>query len=99
MHLMSDPQDVPLTTTRLLLEPLVVAHAQSLYPLLQDERLYSYIPYLPQEPPTSVDTLAARYRRLAARHAPDGQHIWLNWAARLRAGQPYEPYEPYVGGV
>lgn len=62
----------------------------------------SYIPYLPQEPPTSVDTLAARYRRLAARHAPDGQHIWLNWAARLRAGQPYEPYEPYepyVGGV
>lgn len=33
MHLMSDPQDVPLTTTRLLLEPLVVAHAQSLYPL------------------------------------------------------------------
>ncbi|HET8907003.1 MAG TPA: GNAT family N-acetyltransferase [Ktedonobacterales bacterium] len=86
---MSDPQDVPLTSTRLLLEPLVVAHAQSLYPLLQDERLYSYIPYIPQEPPTSVDTLAARYRRLVARHAPDGQYIWLNWAARLRAGQPY----------
>jgi RimJ/RimL family protein N-acetyltransferase len=86
VHLMPDPQDAPLTTTRLLLEPLVVAHAQSLYPLLQHERLYSYIP---QEPPTSVDTLAARYRRLAARHSPDGQHIWLNWAARLRTGQTY----------
>lgn len=47
MHLMSDPQDVPLTTTRLLLEPLVVAHAQSLYPLLQDERLYKLHPLPP----------------------------------------------------
>lgn len=52
----------------------------------QDERLYTCIP---QEPPTSVDTLAARYRRLAARYSPDGQQIWLNWVARLRAGEIY----------
>jgi hypothetical protein len=31
VHLMPDRQDVPLTTTRLVLEPLVAAHAQSLY--------------------------------------------------------------------
>lgn len=36
-----------------------------------------------------MDTLAARYRRLAARYSPDGQQIWLNWVARLRAGEIY----------
>ncbi|MGZ3675328.1 MAG: GNAT family N-acetyltransferase [Ktedonobacterales bacterium] len=83
---MSNPVEVPLTTTRLLLEPLVAAHAPDLFPLLQDDRLYTYIP---QEPPLSVDALAARYRRLAARRSPDGQHIWLNWVARLQAAQMY----------
>jgi hypothetical protein len=70
VHLMSDPQDVPLTTTRLILEPLVVAHAHSLYPLLQDERLYTCITYRPQDPPTSVGTLAARALK---DHGPDRQ--------------------------
>lgn len=89
MHQQSDPPDMPLTTTRLLLEPLVVAHAQALYPLLQDERLYTYIP---QDPPPSLDALTARYHRLATRRSPDGQQVWLNWAARLRTGQ-----QPFVG--
>lgn len=80
------PDDVPLTTTRLLLEPLVAAHARAVYPLLLDERLYTYIP---QEPPPSVEWLAARYRRLAARRSPDGQQIWLNWVARLRDEPSY----------
>lgn len=85
----SDPAgslDVPLSTTRLLLEPLVAAHAQAVYPLLLDERLYTYIP---QEPPPSVEWLAARYQRLTARRSPDGQQIWLNWVARLRAEPTY----------
>jgi len=74
------PPDAPLATARLVLEPLVVAHAKALYPLLQDERLYTYIP---QEPPLSVEALAARYQRLATRRSPDGRQIWLNWVARL----------------
>jgi RimJ/RimL family protein N-acetyltransferase len=80
------PPDAPLATARLILEPLVAAHAQALYPLLLDERLYTYIP---QEPPFSVESLAERYQRLATRCSPDGRQVWLNWAARLRARQDY----------
>ena len=80
------PQDSHLVTARLVLEPLAVSHAEALHPLLCDERLYTYIP---QEPPTSVDALAVRYRRLATRRSPDGQEIWLNWVARLRTGSRY----------
>ena len=80
------PLDEPLVTARLVLEPLVVAHARALYPLLCDDRLYTYIP---QEPPTSVDSLAERYRRLELRRSPDGQRVWLNWAARRREGSSY----------
>jgi RimJ/RimL family protein N-acetyltransferase len=79
-------QDVPLTTNRLVLEPLVVSHARALYPLLRDERLYTYIP---QEPPPSIEAVATRYGRLEARHAPDGRQVWLNWVARLGAGESY----------
>ena len=80
------PHDRSLVTERLILEPLVVSHAQTLYPLLRDERLYTYIP---EEPPVSADALAARYQRLEARRSPDNQQVWLNWAARLRAGSSY----------
>jgi RimJ/RimL family protein N-acetyltransferase len=80
------PLDEPLVTARLVLEPLVIAHARALFPLLCDERLYTYIP---QEPPASEDTLAERYRRLELRRSPDGQRVWLNWAARLREGSSY----------
>lgn len=73
-------------TPRLLLEPLVEAHAAVLYPLLQDVRLYTFIP---QGPPASSEALAARYRALSARRSPDGSEIWLNWALRLRADERY----------
>lgn len=78
--------DVPLTTARLFLEPLNATHASALYPLLLDERLYTYIP---QEPPSSVKAVSARYRRLATRRSPDGQQIWLNWVAYRRADQTF----------
>lgn len=78
--------NVSLTTARLILEPLVAGHAQVLYPPLQDERLYTFIP---QDPPASIEALAARYRRLEARRSPDGREVWLNWAARPHANQTY----------
>lgn len=84
--MVNQPQEMALTTTRLLLEPLVPAHAAALYPLLQDVRLYTYIP---EDPPTSLEALTARYQRLTARHSPDGQEVWLNWVAHLRAGSDY----------
>jgi RimJ/RimL family protein N-acetyltransferase len=82
----STPDDISLVTERLILEPLVVSHARALYPLLCDERLYTYIP---EEPPVSAADLAARYQRLEARRSPDDQQVWLNWVARLRAESDY----------
>jgi ribosomal-protein-alanine N-acetyltransferase len=82
---MSDPERV-VETERLLLEPLLPGHAAKLYPLLGDAALYIFIP---QEPPTSLAEVEARYRRLAGRRSPDGQEVWLNWAARLRETGEY----------
>lgn len=79
-------QDVSLTTARLVLDSLGAAHARALYPLLRDESLYTYIP---QESPSSIEAVIARYRRLEARRSPDGRQIWLNWVARLNASQAY----------
>lgn len=70
-----------LETARLVLEPLVVTHAQVLYEPLQAVELYRFIP---RDPPPSLARLSARYAALATRHSPDGQELWLNWALRLR---------------
>jgi len=83
---MSD--DEPLRSERLVLEPLVEAHAEALFAGFSDPRLHTYIP---TDPPASIDALRDRYRRLAKRTSPDGRERWLNWATRL-AAQPI-----YVG--
>src|SRR5579871_865000 len=75
-----DPEQV-LETPRLLLEPLVPAHAAALYAPLQAASLYTFIP---QEPPNSLESLQARYTALSLRRSPDGQERWLNWALRRR---------------
>ncbi len=80
-----DPH-VTLETDRLWLEPLVAAHAPALYPVLLDELIYRFIP---TEPPTSVQTLAARYARLETRRSPAGDELWLNWALHLKAADAY----------
>ena len=57
------PNEIPviateavLKTPRLLIEPLLPAHAARLYECLQDERLYQFIP---QDPPASLRALSA----------------------------------------
>jgi RimJ/RimL family protein N-acetyltransferase len=72
--------DAPLRTERLVLEPLVEAHAARLFASFADPLLYTYIP---GDPPASIDVLRERYRRLEKRASPDGTERWLNWAARL----------------
>ena len=79
-----------LETPRLILEPLTVSHAHVLYAALQAPELYRFIP---QDPPSSPESLAARYAALATRLSPDGQERWLNWALRNR------DTERYVGTV
>lgn len=75
-----------LRSPRLVLEPLVPAHAEALFASFADPRLY---PYMPTDPPASIDALRDRYRRLATHASPDGRERWLNWAARLAAAPIY----------
>lgn len=75
-----------LETERLLLEPLRRKHAIALYSLLQDERIYQYIP---QDPPTSLEALEKRYQRLETRRSPDETEIWLNWAVYIKERKVY----------
>ena len=81
---MSD--DDLLRSPRLVLEPLVPAHAEALFAGFADPRLYTWIP---TDPPASIDALRDRYRRLATRSSPDGRERWLNWAARLAEAPIY----------
>lgn len=68
-------------TERLDLEPLEVAHAAELAPLLDDVSLHEFT----GGAPLSAAALAARYARLATRWSPDGDQMWGNWVTRLRA--------------
>ena len=75
-----------LETDRLVLEPLCREHAGHLFPVLSDPGIYSFIP---QDPPSSVLELEARYRRLETGKSPSGDELWLNWAIRLKRQGSY----------
>jgi len=66
-----------LVTPRLRLEPLVVAHADALYPILADLRMNEF---LDLHAPTSLEALREGYRKLESRRSGDGSERWLNWA-------------------
>ena len=72
-----------LHTQRLVLAPLLVAHADALYPILADPR---QLEYLDEGAPASLDALRERYRKLESRRSADGREHWLNWALLLREG-------------
>lgn len=74
------PEAVPLETPRLLLEPLVVTHAQEMTRVLADVELYRYTG---GNPPT-LQELTKRYARQAVGHSADGGQGWLNWIIRSR---------------
>ena len=80
-----DPE-LPLETPRLLLEPIVTDHAAALFEALQAPELYTYIP---QDAPSSLEALIARFEALSSRRSPDGHEDWLNWALRQRATGVY----------
>ena len=68
-------------TERLDLEPLAVAHATELAPLLDDPRLHEFT----GGAPVSAAALAGRYQRLEKRRSPGGDQGWGNWVMRVRA--------------
>ena len=68
-------------TERLSLEPLSVAHAAEMGPLLDDACLHDFTGGVP----LSTAVLRLCYARLATRHSPDGDQLWSNWVIRLRS--------------
>ncbi|MEM8748162.1 MAG: GNAT family N-acetyltransferase [Actinomycetota bacterium] len=64
-------------TSRLLLEPLRVEHAEEMVAVLADDALYEFTG---GSAPT-IDELAARYRRQVAGSGRENE-FWLNWIAR-----------------
>ena len=77
-----------ITTDRLVLEPLVVAHAEAMFEVLADPEIYRYLDY---DPPTSMKSLRSTYAKLQERQSPDGKELWLNWVIRPH-GHPLAGY-------
>ncbi len=71
-------------TARLTLEPQVAAHAEAMFAVLSDPKIYEY----ENEPPPSLEWLRKRYARLETRQSADGRERWLNWVLRLRSSEP-----------
>ena len=75
----------PITTERLVLEPLVAAHAEAMFGVLANTELYRY---LDSAAPQSVDDLTRTYARLESCRSADGSDLWLNWIIRERGKAP-----------
>jgi len=74
----------PAAPPPLSLELLTAAHADELYEVLKDPRLYEF---LDDAPPDSAADLHRWVPRDASRRSPDGRNYWLTWVVRDGAGQ------------
>lgn len=68
----------PVTSGRLVLEPLVAGHAREMLDVLADPAIYEY----ENAPPESLGWLEDHYRKLESRKSADGTEYWLNWVVR-----------------
>jgi RimJ/RimL family protein N-acetyltransferase len=75
------PDAPPLETERLTLEPLRVEHADEMWPLLDDARLYTFT----GGDPPALDELRSSYVRRVNAGIVDGRRRWVNWVVRSRA--------------
>lgn len=66
-----------------MLEPQVSAHADAMFLVLSDLRIYEH----ENAPPPTVEWLRDRFARLESRASPDGREAWLNWVIRLPSGE------------
>ncbi len=79
--------NAPLTSERLVLEPLLGAHADDLFDGMQQPAVYEWIS---GPPPSSRVRLRDHWARNESRLAPDGSEAWLAWGVRLPEG-------PWIG--
>lgn len=75
-----------ITSPRLLLEPLLAAHADAFFAPLQDDALYRWIS---MNKPGSVESLQRDWRAIECRRSPDGQYAWPTWAVRRKDDGQY----------
>jgi [ribosomal protein S5]-alanine N-acetyltransferase len=68
-----------IVTPTLTLEPLLASHAEEMFGLLSDDKIYRYLDYAA---PASTDYLRGVYQRLQSRRSPDARQRWLNWVIR-----------------
>lgn len=61
----------------LILEPLEKGHASTLFAVLNDPKIYTYIP---EEPPINKETLADKFDVLSLGAPSHSGEIWLNYA-------------------
>lgn len=67
-----------ITTSRLMLSPLVEQDADAMVDVLGDERMYEFT----GGRPLTLDELRTRFRRLAVGLSSDNTEQWLNWIVR-----------------
>ena len=72
----------PIQTSRLLLTPLMGAHADAAFGPMQDDAIYEWIS---MNKPRTVETLRANWTRLEARMSTDGDNAWPVWAITTRS--------------
>jgi RimJ/RimL family protein N-acetyltransferase len=75
------PEPGPLRGDRVVLEPLQVAHAAELAPLLDDPGLHRFI----GGTPATQEQLAERFGRQVVGWSPDRTERWLNWVVRRQS--------------
>ena len=68
-------------TPRLLLQPLLSAHADMAFTALQDDAIYQWIS---MDKPTSLDWLRDHWRGLETRISPNASEAWPTWAVISR---------------
>ena len=74
-----------LATSELVLEPLVVAHAEDMFEVLSEPELYRYLDY---PPPPSIEHLRGVYASVQTRMSPNASQLWLSWVVRLSGQLP-----------
>lgn len=79
---------------RVVLEPLVVGHADELAGVLGDPALHRFI----GGEPLGVEALRERYERLVVGHSADGAEEWFNWVVREPGGAAVGTVQATVTG-
>ncbi len=68
-----------LSSGDLVLEPIAVAHAEEMFPLLSDPEVYRFLDH---GPPPSLAHLQKVYETLARGAPPESAERWFNWVVR-----------------